>query len=141
MRKTIFLCASMAFYKELVEIEKQLESKGFIVNIPISAQIMKQKNDFDVSHFKGMITPKEKGQYVRTNFEKIAKGDCILVINNEKHGVHGYIGPNVLMEIGLAFYLKKHIYIWNPIEETASYKEELLAFNVIYINKELEKIN
>ena len=140
MKKTIFLCASMAFYKELVEVEKQLEAKGFTINIPVSAKIMKKKNDFEVSHFKGFITNEQKGQYIRTNFEKIAQGDSILVINNEKNGINGYIGPNVLMEIGLAFYLKKHIYIWNAIEENAPYKEELLAFNVVYINKDLDKI-
>lgn len=75
-----------------------------------------------------------------TNFEKIAQSDAILVINNIKNGIEGYIGANVLMEIGLAFYLKKNIYIWNPIEEDASYKEELLAFNVVYINNDLDKI-
>jgi len=141
MKKTIFLCASMAFYKELVEIEKQLEAKGFTVNIPVSAQIMKKKNDFEVAHFKGFITNEQKGQYIRTNFGKIAEGNSILIINNEKNGVKGYIGPNVLMEIGLAFYLKKNIYIWNPIEENASYKEELLAFSVKFINNDLDAID
>src|ERR1700722_16535892 len=140
MKKTIFLCASMSFYKELVDIEKQLEAKGFIVNIPVSAHFMKEQNDFEVSHFKGVQTIEQKGQYIMTNFEKIAQSDCILVINNEKRGINGYIGPNVLMEIGLAFYLKKKTFIWNPIEDDASYKEELLALSVQYINKDLGKI-
>lgn len=84
MKKTIFLCASMAFYKELVGIEKQLETKGFKVNIPVSAQIMKKKNDFEVSHFKGVFTHGEKAEFIHKNFREIAKGDSILVINNEK---------------------------------------------------------
>jgi hypothetical protein len=138
--KTIFLCASMSFYKELVEIEKELEVKGFIVNIPVSAQLMKEQNDFEVSHFKGVQTHEQKAQFIQTNFQKIAESNSILVINNEKNGISGYIGPNVLMEIGLAFYLKKYIYIWNVIEENAPYKEELLALNVTYIHKDLGKI-
>ena len=109
MKKSIFLCASMSFYKELVEIEKELEAKGFKVNIPVSAQIMKEKNDFEVSHFKGVQTHEQKAQYIMINFEKIAHGDSILVINDLKNGINGYIGANVLMEIGLAFYLKKKI--------------------------------
>ena len=130
----------MSFYKELVDIEKQLETKGFIVNIPVSAQFMKKQNDFEVSHFKGVQTSEQKGQYIMTNFEKIAQSDSILVINNKKNGISGYIGANVLMEMGLAFYFKKKIFIWNPIENDASYKEELLALSVQYINKNLEKI-
>lgn len=130
----------MAFYRELVKVEEQLESKGFTVNIPVSAKVMKKKNDFEVSHFKGVYTPKQKGEFVMTNFQEIAKGDSILVINNEKNGIKGYIGANVLMEIGLAFYLNKKIYIWNFIEDNASHKEELLAFGVTFINKDLNKI-
>ena len=140
MKKTIFLAASMSFYKELIDVERQLEEKGFNVIIPVSAQLMKKTNDFDVTHYKGVQTNEQKGQYIMTNFEKIAQSDAILVINNIKNGIEGYIGANVLMEIGLAFYLKKNIYIWNQIKEDASYIEELLAFNVVYINNDLDKI-
>src|ERR1700733_12535430 len=143
MKKIIFLCASMTFYRELVDIEKQLKEKGFTVQIPVSAQIMKEKNDFDVSHFKGSLseqTDEKRAQFIRTNFQNIAESDSILVINDKKNGVKGYIGPNVLMEIGLAFYLKKKIYIWNPIEKDASYEEELRIFGVMYINKNLDRI-
>lgn len=138
--KTIFLCASMAFYKELVAIEKQLVEKGFNVQIPVSAQIMKKENNFEVDHFKGGFTHERKREFIHKNFREIAKGDCILVINNEKNGVKGYIGANVLMEIGLAFYLKKKIYIWNLIETTAPYKEELEAFAVEVINQDLDRV-
>lgn len=130
----------MAFYKDLVEIEKQLVSKGLTVNIPVSAGIMKRKNDFDVSHFKGVFSPQQKRKFIQKNFEKIIAGDSILVINNEKNGVKGYIGANVLMEIGLAFHFKKKIYIWNNIEEHVPHKEELLSFDVKFINRDLKKI-
>ncbi len=131
----------MSFYKELVDIEKQLESNGFTVTIPVSAQIMKKNNDFEISHFKNVFTPEEKREFIKRNFNEIAKGDSILVINSEKNGIKGYIGANVLMEIGLAFYLKKKIYILNPIEDNASHKEELFAFGVEFIDKDLSKIN
>lgn len=130
----------MAFYKELVDIEKKLEAKGFTVKIPVSAQIMKKKNDFEVSHFKGVFTHGGKAEFIHKNFEEIVDSNSILVVNNEKNGIKGYIGANVLMEIGLAFYLKKKIYIWNNVEETASCKEELLAFEVKFINKDISKV-
>ncbi len=130
----------MSCYKELVEIEKKLKEKSFKVNIPISTQVMKKNNDFEVSHFKGVYTPKERGKFILTNFKKIAEGDSILVVNGEKNGINGYIGANVLMEIGLAFYLGLKIYIWNLIGENSTYKEELLAFGVEFINGDLRKI-
>lgn len=137
----IFLAASMNFYKELVSIEQSLLSKGFEVDIPVSAKTMKAKNDFDVSHFKGVFSPAQKGEFIQENFHNIASSDAILIINNEKNGVKGYIGANVLMEIGLAFYLKKAIYIWNQYPDDAPYKEELLAFDVQVINGDLDKIH
>ena len=140
MNKTIFLCASMAFYKELVHIGEQLEALGFKVFLPVSAQMMKRKNDFEVSHFKDIFSHSEKAEFIQENFKNIAESDGILVINNEKNGMKGYIGANVLMEIGLAFYLLKKIYILKPIEENASYKEELLAFGAQFINEDLNSI-
>jgi nucleoside 2-deoxyribosyltransferase len=139
-KKKIFLCASMNFYKELVEVEKQLTSRGFVVDIPVSAKVMKKKNDFEVSHFKGVYTPREKAEFIKENFENIRKSDAVLVINNEKNGVKGYIGTNVLMEIGLAYFFKKKIFLWNPIPADASYREELLAFEVTSIEKNLDTI-
>ena len=139
--KTIFLCASMAFYKDLVDIEKQLEEKGFTVMIPVSAQVMKKKNDFEVSHFKGVFSFEERKKFIHTNFDEIAKADSILVINGNKNGIKGYIGANVLMEIGLASYFKKKIYIWNNVEDTAPYKDELSCLEAIYIQQDLSKIN
>ena len=56
----IFLCASMNFYEELVKIERSLLDKGVEVEIPVSAKTMKAKNDFDVSHFKGVFTQHKK---------------------------------------------------------------------------------
>lgn len=138
--KTIFLCASMSCYRELIQVEKELVARGFIVNIPVSAKVMKENNDFDVAHFKGTNLPAQKAIFIRTNFEKIAEGDAILVVNGEKNGIAGYIGANVLMEIGLAFYLRKEIYLWNPVARMAPYKEELLAFAAEEISQKLDKI-
>jgi hypothetical protein len=131
----------MTFYKELVRIEKKLLARGFLVNIPVSAGIMKKKNDFEVSHFKGVFSHKQKGQFIQTNFQNIAKSDSILVINGEKNGVKGYIGANVLMEIGLASYFKRKIYLLNPIDGDASHKEELLALGAEVISGNINKIH
>lgn len=138
--KSIFLCASMNFYQELVRIEGVLTQMGWTVYIPQSAKVMKDKQDYDVSHVKGVLSYEERSRLIRRNFDEIRDSDAILVINNEKNGVPAYIGPNVLMEIGLAFHFGKKIFIWNDVPESAPYKEELNCFGVEYVNRDLEKI-
>ena len=56
-----------------------------------------------------------------------------------KDGKKNYIGGNTLMEMGLAFFLKKKIFLLNQIPEL-SYKEEILGVKPILINGDLNKI-
>ena len=65
--------------------------------------------------------------------------DAILVANYDKKGVKGYIGGNTLMEMGLAFFLKKKVYLLNEVPELP-YKEEILGVKPIILNDNLTKI-
>lgn len=141
MSKTIFLCASMNFYKELIDIEQQLINKGFQVKIPVSAHHMKASGEFDPNKYKNNRTYPERAVIIRKNFDEIKASDAILVINNQKNDIPAYIGPNVLMEIGLAFYYNKKIFIWNHVPDDARYKEELLCLGAIEINQDLEALH
>jgi hypothetical protein len=73
-------------------------------------------------------------------FRGAPKGDAVLIINDEKHGVPGYIGSNVLLEMGLAFYLKKPIYILNPVQKDAANYEEVVGMRSIIVDGDLTKI-
>lgn len=131
----------MNFYQDLVRIEGLLRDQGHDIYIPQSAKVMKEKNDYEVSHVKGVLSYAERAQLIKKNFEEIRESDAILVINNDKNGMKNYIGPNVLMEIALAFYFGKRIYILNPVEPNSPYLEELRCFGVEEINGDLEKIH
>jgi hypothetical protein len=74
------------------------------------------------------------------HFAKIQEGDAILVINNEKNGIKGYIGGNVLMEITIAYFLKKPIYILNQLDEALSIKEEIYGINPVFLKGDLNKL-
>ena len=63
-----------------------------------------------------------------------------LVLNFAKNGVDGYIGGNVLMEMGLAFHYKKPIYILNPVSPKLGFLEEVLGLQPVFLNGKLEKI-
>ncbi len=71
---------------------------------------------------------------IRDHYEKIDWADAILVINHEKRGIEGYIGGNTLIEIGVAFYQKKKIYILNQVSSELSYKQEILGMKPIMLN-------
>lgn len=139
MRKlTITVCSSANFYKKVVEIQATLEKAGHRTIIPHTAEKMKKSGDFDVSHYKTWFA--EPGDYhkkaalMRTHFNEIEKGDIILVVNEEKHGQPNYIGGNVLMEMAIAFYLNKPLYILNDVPQASSFLEEILGMEPTVLN-------
>jgi len=76
---------------------------------------------------------------MRTHFDKVAWADVVLIANYTKNEIENYIGGNTFLEMGVAFYLKKPIYLLNPIPET-SIKEEVLGMKVVVINNDFSKI-
>lgn len=141
-KKIITICSSASFYKEVAEIEKKLKALGFAVKIPKTAATMKRTGDFTVKKtwFQNKADYKIKKQLIDSHFKKILASDAILVVNLEKNGMQGYIGGNVLMEMVIAYYFKKPIYVWNPIDSSLPFEEEVLGIGSIFINQDLSKI-
>lgn len=143
-KPVITICSSAAFYRQVVEVCKQLETKGFTVLIPDIARKMEESGDFEVSHYK--VWYEDAGAYnkkaglMQAHFDKIMRGDVVLVLNYEKHGVPNYIGGNVLMEMGLGFHLQKPIYILNDLPEGSSLEEEILGVLPTFLHGDLEAI-
>lgn len=139
--KVVTICSSASFYTQAVVVQKQLNQDGFKVIIPATAEKMKKSADFDVSHYKTWFGDAKdyykKSELMRGHFHEIEKADAILVLNYEKHGTKNYIGGNVLMEMALAFYLKKPIYILNEIPEESSFLEEIIGLNPIPLHGNL----
>ena len=143
-KKVITICASAAFYKQVVEVEMELKKAGFGVAVPLTAGIMKKSGNFRVESYKTWYkNPKDyarKTFLTKHHFNKIVKGDAILVLNYEKNGVPGYIGGAVLCEMAIALQFKKKIYVLNPIDEACGYKEELLGMSPVFLGGDLGKI-
>lgn len=144
-KKTIVICSSASFYKNVIEIQKQLKDLNFKVVAPLTVNKMKKTGDFKVETYKTWIERpedyKKKMYLTKKHFKEIKKGDIILVLNYKKNGKNGYIGGAVLMEMAIAFYLKKPIYILNGIDESSKYKEELYCMFPKIINGNLSKID
>ena len=143
-KPTIVICSSMAFYRHANVIADELRNQGLHVIVPENAIKMKQSGNYDPkaysTWFKNPNEFKRKGELMRTHFDKITKADAILVVNDEKHGIAGYIGPNVLLEMGLAFYLGKTIFVLNPVGDEARIYEEVLGMGSIILNGDLSQI-
>lgn len=143
-KKIITICASASFYSALFEIEKELKKTGFQVKIPITARRMKKANNFNVEQHKTWyINPKEysrKKKLMDMHFKKVMQADAILVVNEEKKGIKGYIGGNTLMEMTLAYYHKKPIFVWNGIEHTHPFEEEIMGMGSKIIDRDITKI-
>lgn len=142
--KTITVCSSANFYRQVVELQSTLEELGYKVLIPHNAQMMKDSGDYEVSHYKTWYGNADdydkKADCMRWHFDEIAKSDAVLVINNEKHGVPNYIGGNVLMEMALAFYQRKPIYLCNEVPTESPFLEEVLGMGSVPLHGDIKKL-
>lgn len=145
----------MVFYKEMKEAQAALESQGHEVRVPLLdnelppefgggrtlafGAYIEEKGG--IEHFaEGDPIWDFKAAAINDHFSKVEWSDAILVVNHNKRGVSGYIGGNTLMEMGLAFYLKKPIYLLNPVSSELLYKQEVMGMKPIMLDGDISKI-
>ncbi|HKU19172.1 MAG TPA: hypothetical protein VJP80_07975 [Candidatus Saccharimonadales bacterium] len=138
------ICCSASFYKQAVEIKAQLEAEGYEVVVPKTALVMQERNDYDPAHYKTWFGNEDdypvKAERMRTHFDEITRGNAILVLNYEKHGKANYIGPNVLMEMALAFYQRKPIFVINELPADTPFEEELKGMMPVILHGKLQDL-
>jgi hypothetical protein len=140
----ITICSSANFYEQAGKIKEQLEALGLTVIIPAMAEKMKENGDYDVSHYKTWYADPgdyhKKASLMHGHFDEVAKADAILVLNYEKNGKQNYIGANVLMEMALAFHMKKPIFILNEMPTDSAFEEELHGMMPIILHGKPEDL-
>lgn len=143
-KRTIVICSSATFYEHVNEIAEQLSALGMNVVVPATAAKMKLSGDYNLEKVKVWLKDSNKfygkAALMRGHFDAITAGDAILVVNDNKHGIEGYIGPNVLMEMGLAFYQNKPIYLLNDYDKSMPLYEEVEGVGSIIIKGDIGKI-
>jgi predicted RNA-binding protein with PUA domain len=73
------------------------------------------------------------------HFKNVEWGDAVLILNYDKNNIPNYIGANTFLEMGVALYLGKKIFLLNEIPEVEN-KEEILGMKPVVINNNLKKI-
>lgn len=145
----ITLCGSAQFAQEMAELAKELEELGHEVkSLPVEFTDPDGKHWFtsDYHKFKKTKPFSDPGflsthsQRIHAHFDKVVWSEAVLVTNWDKNGIANYIGPNTLMEMGLAFHLQKKIYLLNPLPEL-DWKEEMLGMGPVIINGDLSVIS
>jgi len=133
----ICICCSLSFTDEVKIIADRLHELGHEVLLPNGVIIDAiHKPDFDSVESK-----RGNGyDFVREHFKKIEESDAILVCNFTKNGIDNYVGANTFLEMGFAYYVKKPIYVLNPLPDYKYINDELLNFDVKVINGDLSEI-
>ena len=144
----ITICGSIAFYDGMLSVKTALEGLGHEVKLPpheIKDENGKMMGIKDYYIQRKATTDdhswiwERKAQAITDHFVKEQWADVILVTNYDKNNIPGYVGGNTLMEMGVAYFLKKPIYLLKNIPEI-SYKEEIIGMRPIVINDDLGKI-
>ncbi|MCR4256767.1 MAG: hypothetical protein NUW08_03620 [Candidatus Uhrbacteria bacterium] len=152
----ITICGSIGFYKEMESARDRLVHDGHEVKIPeltlevpvdfgggrkvYFGEFIEKHGGMDTFSPDHQIWDLKEGA-IKDHFRKIDWADAILVVNQEKRGIVGYVGGNTLIEIGVAFYRKKKIYILNPVSSKLSYKQEILGMKPTFINGDFSLIS
>jgi len=151
----ITICGSIGFYAEMESVRDQLIKLDHEVKIPelvlevpkefgsgkkvYFGQFVQENGGIDAFPVGHKIWDLKEGA-INDHFEKIVWSEAVLIVNMEKRGILGYVGGNTLIEVGVAFYLKKKIYILNPVSSELSYKQEILGMKPAILNGDLTKI-
>lgn len=85
MDRKIIIAGSASFYKEALQIKKELESKNYIV-----IDYPKRINDSIELEYK---------EAYESFYENLSKTDDLLLLNLDKKGIEGYIGYESFAEL------------------------------------------
>lgn len=133
----IALCHSMHFAEEAKRIADELKNLGHTPYMSVDVNEYTGKNDEEKEATK--LRFKYDTSILKDYFDVIAGADAILVLNYERHSILHYIGGNTLIEMGIAHYLGKKIFLMNPIPDITYYKTEIVAMKPMVIDGDLGK--
>jgi len=127
------------------EIYNRLTAQGHICFLP---KLPGKPFGFDELEFEKEYGREEllriKPIVTLEHFKKIEASDAVLIVNHsrERDGkfIEGYFGSNTLMELAVAYYLRKKIYILKPFQENHPHYEEIAKLDTIILNGDLSKI-
>lgn len=135
------ICGSMTFAKEMIEAKNDLERMGNDVIIPSDATEI-ANGDHNHDDLEADYRHCVENDILRQHFNFIEKSDAVVVLNYPKNGIEGYIGAASLMEIGLAYHLKKKLFLLYPLPHHSYHRwaHEVRIIRPVILNGNLNEI-
>lgn len=81
-----------------------------------------------------------KNRLTNDNIRNVEKADALLILNYTHRGIVNYVGGNSFLEMVIAYYLHKPIYLLNAIPNGMAYTEEIKSLYPVVI-KSLDYFN
>ncbi len=138
----IAIIGSMKFAEDMVKIQQQLTDLGHEAAIPVGTEPHLKDKEF-VENLDDNLAFCITHDIMRRNFQQVANSDAVLVLNYKRNDIEGYIGVSALLEMGVAHFLRKKIFL---IQETPNFNDARWAHEVaimqpIIIKGDLRKIS
>jgi nucleoside 2-deoxyribosyltransferase len=132
----------MAFAKEMLDSKNLLEKKGHTVKVPHDTDVHLDDERLVDDLDRNLVHAKER-DLMMESFKLVASSDAILVLNYKRKGIEGYIGTSTLMEIGLAHYLGKKIFLLNdvPSHDEVRWAHEIRLIDPVILHGDVERIS
>lgn len=135
----IFIGGSMYFAKEMLEAQKKLAEMGHLAEVPCDTREFVNNPNMTTDNHEENYQWCIENDIIRKSFNSIAESDAILILNYPKNGIDGYVGVSALMEIGLAYFFNKKIFLLYPPPDVKKVKSthEILIMQPIILNGNL----
>lgn len=130
----IVVCGSMKLANEMKEAKATLEAMGHEVVLPpdidhcIANPDLNEEVEFCIEH-----------DVIREHFKLIADADAVLTLNYTRKGISGYVGSNTLMDMGIAHYLNKKVFLLYPIPDLDC-ATELRIMQPVILDGDMKKV-
>lgn len=129
----IIICGSMQYESVMARIAKELMGRGYEVEQPNTTEGRAYEKD-------GNANAALKRGFINEHFAKIDTSEAILVVNEPKSGIDGYIGGNTLIEIAYAYSQGLDVFLLHQVPDL-SYADEIRAMHPIVLGGDLGKID
>lgn len=136
----IVICGSMTFSKRMLEIKDELEKMGHSIVLPENTEKYAEIGYSDKETGESAAN-KIHGDLIRDHYNKIKDGDVVIIVNEPKEGIDGYIGGNAFLEMAFGHVLDKKVYLLNSLPKKSPYIDEVIAMQPIILNGDLSLIN
>lgn len=127
----VLIHSSLDFKSEMIYAKRYIErnSQASII-LPDLKRYQHIRDDFgDDTTFT-----KIKNRLTKQNIKLVEETDFLFILNITHRDIINYVGGNSFLEMVIAFYLNKPIYLLNEIPCNMSYTEEIKSFYPIITN-------